>query len=114
MALSKELLGPFFERLNFHEAQHPDDALQLLTSLQQHFIVHIPFETLELHYSVAKNVSLQISDIYDKVVTRKRGGYCHELNTLMAAVLRTMGYQLFTVVCRFWNPRAEPPQYRPM
>lgn len=114
MAITQAQLASIFERIKYPESRHASDLLQLLSELQKYFLAHIPFETLALHYSVDKHVSLEISDIYDKVVVRKRGGYCHELNTLMSAVLQAMGFSIFTVVCRFWNPRVEPPQYRPM
>jgi arylamine N-acetyltransferase len=114
MAISKPLLHLFFERIKYPQSQHPKDRLQFLSELQKYFITNIPFETLALHYSIDKNVSLEMADIYNKIVTRKRGGYCHELNTLMSTVLRAMDLPTYAAVCRFWNPRAQPPQYRPM
>lgn len=114
MALSETQLASFFERIKYPQSKHANGMLQLLSELQKYFLANIPFETLALHYSIDKHVSLEIGDIYEKVVVRKRGGYCHELNTLMSEVLQSMGFPIFSVVCRFWNPRLQPPQYRPM
>jgi len=38
-------------------------------------------------------ISLELQTVFDKLVTRKRGGYCFEQNTLVAAVLTTMGFR---------------------
>ena len=41
--------------------------------------------------------------IYDKIVNRGRGGWCHELNGIFAWLLRAIGFQVTLVAARSWQ-----------
>ena len=60
---------------------------------------NIPFENLE-SYALGRVPSLEIPALFDKVVTRRRGGYCFELNALLCAFLQAVGYDAWSVSCR--------------
>lgn len=62
-------------------------------------ISHVPFENLEV-YEFRKVPSLDPEDLYDKIVERRRGGYCFELNTLFGELLNAMGFPTYPVVVR--------------
>jgi arylamine N-acetyltransferase len=82
-------------------ASHRDGpSLAALSGLIKHHVATFPFESLSLHYSPSRKLSLRPDDIYTKMVGTGRGGYCMEQNALFAAVLRTMGYQLFSAGAR--------------
>lgn len=52
----------------------------------------------------AAPVLLGPGDLQDKLVARRRGGYCYELNLLTADVLRTLGYAVTPLAARVvWN-----------
>ena len=73
-----------------------------LPTLDQILYAHqrnVPFENLE---SYAKGVvpSLEIPALFDKLVTRRRGGYCFEVNALMTSFLQAVGYEAWSVSCR--------------
>ncbi len=57
-------------------------------------LVAVPFENLWLHYSQSHSLSLDLDVLYDKVVDRTMGGYCTEVNSFFAAILRGLGYTL--------------------
>lgn len=59
----------------------------------------IPFENLEA-YAEKRVPSLEMSALFDKVVTHRRGGYCFELNALLCAFLQGAGYDAWSVSCR--------------
>ena len=42
--------------------------------------VAVPFENLSIH--LGEPISLEESDLADKIVQRRRGGFCYELNGL--------------------------------
>ena len=52
----------------------------------------VPFENLDVQ--LGRPVSLEREAIYDKVVTRRRGGWCYELNGLMGWALREIGFDV--------------------
>src|SRR5262245_35618854 len=65
------------------------DARTLKRLHRQHLFT-VPFENLSIHLSQA--VQLDEASLYDKIVRRRRGGFCYELNGLFAALLRRLGY----------------------
>jgi arylamine N-acetyltransferase len=97
---TSEQLTQFFHRVRYPVSHHATDRLTFLTELQKHALVWIPFETLSLHYSIARQVSLNPEDLFEKIVVKERGGYCLENNTLFLAVLESLGFQTMRVVCR--------------
>ena len=98
--LDAEQLGQYLKRvhLDLEPSSKPD--INLLTRLLQHQLVHVPFESLSLHYSRDRQVSIEPQDLFDKIVVRKRGGYCLENNAFFATVLRSLGFRVMSVVCR--------------
>lgn len=50
----------------------------------------VPFENLDIHLDVP--IVLDVDALFDKIVRRRRGGFCYELNGLFAALLRSLGY----------------------
>jgi N-hydroxyarylamine O-acetyltransferase len=52
----------------------------------------IPFETLDICYTGGLT-PCDTATLYDKLITRKRGGYCFELNALFARLLEALGYK---------------------
>ena len=72
---------------------------EALDKLVQAHHLSVPFEDLECNY-LKKRVSLDPDVLFDKVVTRKRGGYCFELNGLFKDLLVAMGFDAFSVFAR--------------
>ncbi len=60
---------------------------------------HVPFDTLDVGL-LGKDISINIEDIYDKIVLRKRGGYCFEINGLFIKLVQELGYDAYCVPCR--------------
>ncbi|WP_188193403.1 arylamine N-acetyltransferase family protein [Nonomuraea sp. SYSU D8015] len=52
----------------------------------------IPFENLDV--LLGRGVRLDLGSLQDKMVTGRRGGYCHEHNLLFAAALERLGFTL--------------------
>ena len=59
----------------------------------------VPFETIDMHGCEAPP-SLDLSDLFKKIVTQRRGGYCFELNKLFHALLDSLGYDVYPVFSR--------------
>lgn len=63
-----------------------------LGELVRRFRYSVPYETLDLWRR--REFSLELPEIYDKIVNRHRGGYCFELNGLFAWLLRELGFEV--------------------
>lgn len=70
----------------------------MLARLHRAHVTAIPFENLEPFLGSAP--SLALADIADKLVTRRRGGYCFEQNLLFAAVLERSGFRVDRLAAR--------------
>ena len=84
--------------------------LEGLTKLQGHHMENIPFENLDV--VVGRKIKLDYHHLFDKIITKKRGGYCFELNTLFAELLKSLGFFPRPVLGRVWlsNPQKIPPR----
>jgi N-hydroxyarylamine O-acetyltransferase len=72
------------------------DVVHLLT---------VPFENLSIHYG--EPIVLKEEALFDKVVRRRRGGFCYELNGLFAALLRTLGFKVAMLSAGVMNAAGE-------
>jgi arylamine N-acetyltransferase len=83
---------------------HSDDALSFLAELQKRNLASVPFEDVSLHYSKHRLLSLDPDDLFDKIVTNSRGGYCMEVNCFFGTVLRSLGFTVTNVGGRVNGP----------
>ncbi|KAK7211209.1 hypothetical protein V2G26_018387 [Clonostachys chloroleuca] len=75
--------------------------LEVLTALQKHQLLYVPFENLALHYSWHRVIDLDPEHLYHKIVRASGGGgYCMENNTLFHVILRSLGYSAYMVGAR--------------
>jgi N-hydroxyarylamine O-acetyltransferase len=79
-----------------------------LPELHRAHVTAIPFENLDPRRGVP--VSLEPADLEDKLVRRRRGGYCFEQNLLLKAALEAQGAQvdLFLARVRLGRPAGTP------
>lgn len=63
-----------------------------LASLQKAHMMSVPYENYDIWAS--KPSSLAYDVLFDKIVVRRRGGYCFELNGLFGWLLRELGYEV--------------------
>jgi N-hydroxyarylamine O-acetyltransferase len=88
--LHPEQVAAYLERIGVPGPLKPDaDALHRLHSAHLHTV---PFENLSIH--LGEDMSLDVAALYDKIVLRRRGGFCYELNGLFAVLLESLGYRV--------------------
>jgi N-hydroxyarylamine O-acetyltransferase len=61
-------------------------------------VTSIPFENLDPHCGIP--VSLALEDLERKLVSRRRGGYCFEVNLLLKAALEALGAEVDVFLAR--------------
>lgn len=71
-----------------------------LVSIQRAHRLAIPFENLDI--PLGRGISLEPERIFDKLVHRRRGGYCFEQNGLLLAALRALGFEARPLLARVW------------
>jgi N-hydroxyarylamine O-acetyltransferase len=70
----------------------PEATLDGLAELGLAHLYAVPFENLDI--AAGRPLSLDPEAIYDKLVVRRRGGFCYELNGLFASLLRELGFDV--------------------
>lgn len=71
------------------QAEQPD--ARFLAALQLAHLQNIPFENLSIHWH--EPMSLDEAHLFEKIVLKKRGGFCYECNTLFAGLLASLGFR---------------------
>jgi arylamine N-acetyltransferase len=88
--MTLDLTG-YFERINYRGAADP--TLDMLRHLVTAHTQTIPFENLDPLLGVPVD-DLSPAALTDKLVHRRRGGYCYEHNGLMGYVLAELGFRV--------------------
>ncbi len=76
-------------------ARPSDDALH---DLHLRHLLSVPFENLSIH--MGENIVLDHEALVSKIVDRRRGGFCYELNGAFAALLRALGFEVDLLAAR--------------
>ena len=77
-------------------------TLETLAAIHFHHTLTIPFENLNPFLKWP--VRLDERSLQDKLVFKRRGGYCFEQNLLLSHVLAKLGFRLTTLAARvLWN-----------
>ncbi len=67
-------------------------SAETLRRLHAAHLLAVPFENLSIH--AGEPIVLEDDALFDKIVGRRRGGFCYELNGLFAALLRSLGFDV--------------------
>lgn len=76
-------------------------TLENLKLLQKHHLLNVPFENLDIHWK--RPIVLDVKKFYEKVVVKKRGGFCYELNGLFFDLLNEIGFTSKIISARVFN-----------
>jgi N-hydroxyarylamine O-acetyltransferase len=86
-------LRAYFERIGWTADARPPVADGVtLRALHRAHVTSIPFENLDPLRGVP--TSLALDDVQRKLVRERRGGFCFEHNSLLAAALLALGYEV--------------------
>jgi N-hydroxyarylamine O-acetyltransferase len=81
-------VGEYLERIAYTGPLDP--TAETLAGLHRAHMLAVPFENLDIHLGVTNVLDPQ--HVYDKIVRRRRGGWCFELNGLFALLLDELGF----------------------
>jgi len=97
-AMSPADLSAYLARLGLAAA--PPADLAGLAALQRAHRLAIPFENLDVR--LGRGISIAPDAVFDKLVTRRRGGYCFEQNQLFGSALAALGFSFRPLLARVW------------
>ena len=88
----------YLERIHFVPPQHfASAALEpspaLLRDLHQAHLLAVPFENLSIHFK--EPIILEERRLFAKIVMRRHGGFCYELNGLFASLLSHLRFRVY-------------------
>ena len=89
----------YLARIQFGETPIVD--LQTLKALQRQHLLTVPFENLDIHLHFP--IILDTRKFYDKIINRRRGGFCYELNGLFNDLLLAIGFKTTIVSARAFH-----------
>ncbi|MEU4428003.1 arylamine N-acetyltransferase [Actinoplanes sp. NPDC024001] len=99
-------VNAYLDRIGMKPPQTADAAY--LRELHRAHQIAVPFENLSIH--LGERITLGEEELFDKIVRRRRGGFCYELNGLFAILLEQLGYRVRRVAVRvFGGERYGPP-----
>ena len=80
----------YLRRIEYAPPRGPSAAT--LRNLHRQHLFTVPFENLDIALGVP--IVLEPKALFDKIVTRKRGGFCYELNSLFHELLTSLGFRV--------------------
>ncbi len=99
-------LNAYLARIGYRGPLDPD--LATLQALHRAHLLAIPYENLDIH--LGQPLSLDVAQIYDKLVARRRGGWCFEMNGLFAWALREIGFEVTLLRASVGRQAADAPE----
>ena len=93
----------YLDRINYHGPLAP--TAETLRQLQVAHLLTVPFENLSIH--AREPIVLEDEALFQKIVNRRRGGFCYELNGLFAALLRALGFEVAMLSAQVGNAEGE-------
>lgn len=98
----------YLKRIGFEGT--PKIDIDTLARLQYQHLHTVPYENIDILNK--KRISMEISDIYKKIVIQNRGGYCFELNGLFGWLLSEIGFDVTHLMGRFLRGESSIPMRR--
>lgn len=97
-------LADYLKRIHYTGDTKPD--LATLTAIHRAHLLAIPYENLDIHRDCP--VTTNIEQIYEKIVNQHRGGWCFEMNGLLAWALREVGFDVRLMSSFVGREKADP------
>jgi len=100
----------FLERIGLEAHAHARPDSEFLRKLQFAHCTTVPYENLNILRGIP--TSIDPAALFEKIVLRRMGGLCFELNGAFGALLRGLGYDVTDVAARFLRDETTIPMRR--
>jgi N-hydroxyarylamine O-acetyltransferase len=99
MSLNPESIRAYLDRIAYRGSVEPN--IDTLRALHWSHLRSVPFENLDIH--LGRPIIIDEARFFDKIVKRRRGGFCYELNGMFGALLRELGFDVTLLSARVAN-----------
>lgn len=89
----------YLHRINYHGPVKA--TAEVLFDLHKNHLFYVPFENLDIHFK--RRFDLDLRNVYHKVVTKRRGGFCYEVNLLFNWLLNQLGFPSRIIASRVFK-----------
>ena len=89
-------IGAYLERIGYSGPVAPN--ADTLREIHRAHLFAVPFENLDIGWG--REIRLDEEAIVRKIVDRRRGGFCYELNGAFAVLLRALGFRVTLLSAR--------------
>lgn len=100
------MVGQYLDRLGLGVDWSGPADLAGLRLLHRRHLECVPFENLSIH--LGEPIVLDEVELVAKIVVRRRGGFCYELNGGFAWLLRNLGYRVERLEAGVFNAEGLP------
>ena len=100
-------IDAYLARIGYQGTQTP--TAETLRQLHRAHLLAVPFENLDI--ALGRPLALSSSVLYDKIVGRRRGGFCYELNTLFGWLLEELGFEVTLLSARVFSDGQPGPAF---
>ena len=87
-------LDDYLARIEYQGPVAP--TLACLTGIHRQHLLTIPYEDLDVQ--LGRPLDLDIQRTFEKIVVRRRGGWCYEMNGLLGWALKEIGFEVTRVL----------------
>ena len=92
----------FESYLKIKHSYYSNPSLEALNYYVRRFMITVPFENINVQNKIP--ISVDINDLYNKIVIQRRGGFCYELNHLFATYLEHKGFHVTRAAATVYTP----------
>lgn len=89
--------------------ERSDPSIETLARLHRAHLHTVPFENLDI--PLGRSISLSPTAMFEKIVSRRRGGFCYELNGLFAWLLQEIGFRVEMLSGRVFDGGQPGPEF---
>ncbi|MEE8461199.1 MAG: arylamine N-acetyltransferase, partial [Acidobacteriota bacterium] len=100
-------IDAYLERIGYRGSRQP--TVETLRQLHRAHLLAVPFENLDI--PLGQPIVLSLLSFYDKIVRRRRGGFCYELNGLFGWLLEQLGFTVVMLSARVFEGSQPGPEF---
>ena len=100
-------IDAYFTRIGYEGSREP--TVDTLNQLHRAHLLAVPFENLDIH--LGHPIGLSPASFFDKIVRRRRGGFCYELNGLFGWLLEQLGFAVVMLSARVYDGTRPGPEF---